>query len=103
MESLVAWRVFRTVEVSLLPIGHTHEATDQPFSKTFERLRLKNPITLSDVHAALRKPYRADAGVFHMEQVANWLGLCKLQNALRKMRLFSKSAHFSFSAIGGDE
>lgn len=50
VECLIAWKLFKTIEVGFLPIGYTHSDIDQTFSTTYRRLRTENSITMEDLH-----------------------------------------------------
>ena len=63
---LVATKVFQSVEVGFLPVGHTYEDVDQAFSQTSARLRVRPAITLEDLHSELRGAY---GGRVHVEQL----------------------------------
>ena len=54
LKYLVAARVFESIEVGFLPVGHTHEDVDQAFSQTSARLRVRNSTTRDDLHSELR-------------------------------------------------
>jgi len=55
IEYLVSRKRFECIEVSFLPVGHTHEDVDQVFSCTSERLRSHDAITLSDLEPSLNQ------------------------------------------------
>ena len=63
-EFLVATKVYRSVEVGFIPVGHTHEDIDQAFSQTSARLRVNNAITLADLKTELKCAY---GGRVHIE------------------------------------
>lgn len=96
-ESLVAWQVFDSVQVSFLPVGHTHEDIDQSFSVTADRLRHNDAITLDDLHSQLRETYNSHTQVSRMACVVNWSGLVGAENCLRPVRQFTKYRYFAFS------
>ncbi len=96
MESLVRWKVFKVIEVSFLPIGHTHEDIDQAFSTTSNRLRQRDAITLPDMLCELRQVYNKHTSVAHMKQVINWSGLCEQERVLTTVKNFSHYRFFRF-------
>lgn len=67
LESLVTWKIFRTIDVLFLPTGHTHEDIDQAFSHTSEWLCTNDAITLSDLPTQWRQTYGGRVGVAHMD------------------------------------
>ena len=75
LEFLVASRVFESVEVGVLPVGHTHEDVDQAFSQTSARLRVRNAITREELHSELRSTYGGNVEVEEMRRIANSSGL----------------------------
>ncbi len=97
MESLIHWNIFDEVTMGFLPVGHTHEDIDQTFSRTSDRLRSNNAITLGELHEELRHTYNEHTVVGSMSNVINWSGLCEDQNCLTKVKLFSKYRYFKFS------
>ncbi len=107
IESLIHWNIFDQVEVSFLPVGHTHEDIDQTFSRTSDRLRCNNAITLRDLHHELKQVYNDQTSVVSMKNVANWSGLCEKESCLTNIKNFSKFRYFRFnreaSKENGDE
>ena len=89
--------MFDRIEAGFLPIGHTHEDIDQLFSRTSERLRSSDCITLDDLHTELGKVYNSDSTVRHMAHVANWSGLCEKDKLLANITNFSQYRYFMFS------
>lgn len=71
IKRFVARGVFRNVEVSFHPIGHTHDNIDQTFSKTSVRLRSVGAITLINLHAELRTAYAGNASVVNLKSFVN--------------------------------
>ena len=78
---LVECGVFETVEVSFLPVGHTHEDIDQMFSRIAVYLRTHDCFCREDLRDAIRASYtNTDSGmpatVRHWDTIANisaWL------------------------------
>ena len=99
-EFLVRQGVFSTVEVGFLPVGHTHEDIDQAFSKTSERLKLNNAITLDDLHEQLSFCYGEEAKVQQLRRLVNWSGLCEQTNCLRKIDNITQFRYFRIRRIG---
>ncbi len=100
IECLVLWNVFKEIEVSFLPVGHTHEDIDQAFSTTSARLNSNNAITLQDLHCELRTVYNRHTIVCHMRHVINWSDLCENERALTNLRNFTTYRYFNFRSIG---
>ncbi len=96
IESLIRWKLFHEVVVAFLPVGHTHEDIDQTFSRTSDRLRCNDAITLSDLHDELRQVYNDKTTVCAMSNVVNWSGLCEKEKCLTNLKNFSKYRYFKF-------
>lgn len=71
MEYLVSWRVFAKVEVSFLPLGHTHEDIAHASSKTSRHLCHNCAVSLANLHQQLCKTYGKHVLAGHMSAVAN--------------------------------
>lgn len=97
LKCLVRWGLFEEVNVSFLPIGHTHEDIDQHFSCTSRRLRSNIAITLEDLHEQLRNAYSGHSVVTHIGHVANFSQLCVNSKCLNKMEPFSAYRFFKFN------
>ena len=96
-EMLVMLGVFESVEVSFLPVGHTHEDVDQCFSQTSTHLRVHNAVTLNELHRELRKTNKGSVvQVNHMQRIANWSGLCDQENCLRRIDRVTQWRYFLF-------
>lgn len=65
-ESLDTWGVFEEIEVSFLPVRHTHEKTDQAFSRFSKRVRSEDAATLAASHGFLQHANKSCARVAHM-------------------------------------
>ncbi len=96
LESLIAWNVVDEIEMSFLPIGHTHEDIDQSFSATSNALRENNAITLGEMQKVLRSVYNKQTEVSHMQHQGNWYGLCQETGCLRPISKFTKYRYFKF-------
>ncbi len=96
VESLIRWRLFDEIQVAFLPVGHTHEDIDQTFSRTSDRLRCNDAVTLCDLHSELRQVYNDQTTVGAMNSVANWSGLCEDEKCLTNLKSFSKYRYFKF-------
>lgn len=96
LESLVRLGVFKEVHVSFLPIGHTHSDIDQCFSRTSQRLKHHDAVTMDDLVTELRAAYRPQPVVSRILHVANYSGLCEKERCLRKVPPFSHFRYFKF-------
>lgn len=74
VDCLVLRGVFESVEVSFLPIGHTHTDIDQTFSSTAERLRRSDAPTLAYMKRVLTGCYNSSTRIYDLKSVANWSG-----------------------------
>ena len=100
LELLVANGVFKEIQVSFLPIGHTHADIDQSFSAISSHLRQNNAITLDDMLFELRQCYKKRVSTAELLRVANFSGLCEMSDCLRCMKgvKFSRFRFFKFTA-----
>lgn len=96
LESLVQWCLFDEVIVSFLPVGHTHEDIDQTFSRTSERLRSKDAITLKELRSELSNVYNNGTTVCDLDKIANWSTLCERTKCLTKISGISQYHYFRF-------
>ncbi len=103
MEFLVSVKVFETVEVGFLPIGHTHEDIDQCFSQTSGRLRQHTAVTLEDLHHQLSFTNQCRTKVSHMKRIVNWKGLCDLEHCIRKISNITQYRYFKFTRAFSEE
>ncbi len=98
IECLLMWNVFKEIEVSFLPIGHTHEDIDQAFSTTSAKLSTNNAITLRDLHKELGTVYNRHTVVCHMRHVINWSDLCEQEQVLTNVKNFTTYRYFKFKS-----
>lgn len=94
---LVCWQFFNEVQVSFLPVGHTHEDIDWSLSATTDSLRRNNAFILDDLHAKLRQTYNSHIQVSRMACVVNWSGFVAAENFLRPVKPFTKYRYFMFA------
>lgn len=100
LESLVARGVFQSVQVSFLPVGHTHEDIDQSFSVITRHLRHKAAHTLSELHTEVAKAFHDKVTVANMDHIANYSGLVDQDRCVRKLSGISQYRYFSFTRSG---
>jgi hypothetical protein len=55
---LVQRGVFDEIELSFLPVGHTHEDIDQVFSRVAIRLRQRDAVDQVDLFATVRESFQ---------------------------------------------
>lgn len=96
---LLSWNVFPNVEVSFLPVWHSHKAIDQAFSRTLRRLQIMDAITLSDFCKELTKTYNGRASFVHMQAIASWSDIYE-KKSIETSALFLALPSFSFSLVG---
>ena len=60
------------IEVSFLPVGHTHEDIDQFFSRIAKHLQSNNAITVNQLIEAVKHAYTPSPIVRNMINVANF-------------------------------
>ena len=66
-------------------------------SRTSDRLRHNNSITLTDIHLQLETIYNAETEVQHMRYLANWSQLCENTSCLVRVQNFSQYRYFRFT------
>lgn len=107
LEFLVQNGTFKQIFVGFLPVGHTHEDIDQAFSRTADRLRSNDAVTLLDMKSQLQTVYNSRTFVTEMDSVINWSGLCTQERCLTNVSGFSHYRHFRFalqdSQVGSSE
>ena len=54
---LIQQNLFKTIELSFLPVGHTHEDIDQMFSRFAEYFRCHDAITFEDFAKGCSEAY----------------------------------------------
>ena len=96
-QSLVHLGVFKFVQISFLPIGHTHADIDQAFSSISTRLNGEDAHTLEELLAELNRCYGGNATAFKLERIANYSGLCETTGCLNDTHHFSEYRYFSFT------
>lgn len=67
------------------------------FSRTSERLRSNNAITLSDLQLEVGTMYNKYTKVQCLDLIANWSGLCDSERSLANVLHITQYRHFSFS------
>ncbi len=97
LESLVALDVFDVIEAGFLPKGHTHEDVDQCFSQSSGRLRVREAITVLDMHSELSNINKGHVTVCHLKRLANWSGLCEMEKCVHGITSFTQYRYFKFS------
>lgn len=97
LECLVKWGLFVNVEVGFLSIGNTHE--EQCFSRTSDRLRYNNSITLEDLQNEFWQSYNGKTRVSHMKRVAIWSGICENERCLSRKPRFSHFLYFNSTEL----
>ena len=99
---LVRLGVFKIVEVSFLPVGHTHEDIDQFFSRISVYLRSHNAVSRTKLGAAIHRSYTKNGKhpiVDHWERVANISGF--MDDAVPSIPDISLYYHFRISIFDG--
>ena len=97
----LAWllqrEVFQAIEVSFLPVGHTHEDIDQLFSCTSRRLRDRDVKTRKEFERELEMSYRGLMGkpiVGHVDSVIDWKKWLEDNKLYIEMPPFTQYHHF---------
>lgn len=95
-QSLVHLGVFKTVQISFLPIGHTHADIDQTFSSISTHLKINDAVTLPDLLAELEKCYARRVSATELQGIINYSGLCDQTNCLNSVDSFTEYRYFRF-------
>ena len=98
-ELLVAKGVFLEVQISCLPVGHTHTDIDQSFSSVATHLRANKAETMGDLLRELKTCYSPGARAFQMTHVANFSGLCEESGCLNNPNPFSHYRYFRITRV----
>ena len=79
---LIKCKVFKKIELSFLPVGHTHEDVDQMFSRFSVYLKGHDSITMNDLMNSIQNSYNPKPTTIEITQIArikqhminnNWL------------------------------
>ena len=105
LELLVALGVYLEVEVSFLPVGHTHTDIDQAFSVVSRILSRTNAGTMTELIAAIDSCYLGKASALRLDRIVNFSGLCEQTKCLVDTRSLGGIMHlryFRFTRAAGD-
>lgn len=102
-QSLVHLGVFKTVQVSFLPIGHTHADIDQSFSSIGAHLSINEAFTFDDMLCELSKCYAGRARAFNLNRILNYSGLCLASGCLANVVDFTEYRYFRFVCKEGSD
>ena len=97
VELLVGLGVFQDVQVSFLPVGHTHEDIDQAFSTLARHLLTTDAHTLRDLMEEMRNTWRKGATVAQMKNIINFSGLCKTEKCICKAQGITQYRYVRFT------
>ena len=87
MAFLIMKRVFKTIEVHFLPVGHTHEDIDQMFSRLATYFRGHNAITLAEMMEACRAAFKAlPMKTVEITEVAQFKQMVEEADCMRPMK-----------------
>ena len=85
---LIQCLVFDTIEMSFLPVGHTHEDIDQMFSRFSTYFRDNDAITVSCFMEKLQLAYKPTPKVSRIYEVANFKGIMETNKYLEDLNSF---------------
>lgn len=98
VELLVALGVFKSVEVSFLPVGHTHEDIDQAFSILSRHLKHTDAHSLTELSREMKAAWKQnEVIVSQLKHVINFSGLCNSSDCLRKVNGITQFRYFQFA------
>ena len=83
---LINSEFFKRIEISFLPVGHTHEDIDQLFSVIGGYLKTHDAYTVSDLKKAVKTSCSHILEVIHIEEVAQIKQLMSGQNWIPTMQ-----------------
>jgi hypothetical protein len=98
----LAWLIFRgifqRIEVSFLPVGHTHEDIDQMFSRTSVQLKNIDIPTRREFERELTNSYDLFGGVIveHVDAVIDWKDWVEQNQLYHSIPQFHGIQHFKF-------
>lgn len=79
-------------------MSHTYEDIDQASSRTSDRLRSDDAITLSDLYSDPRHTYGGNVKISWMYSIVDWSGLCQKEVILCSVPALSHNRKFAFSS-----
>ena len=97
LELLVGIGVFRDVQVSFLPVVHTHEDIDQAFSTLVRNLRTTDAHPLRDLIEEMRNTWRKGGTAAQIRNIINFSGLCEPEKCIRKAQGITQFRYFRFT------
>lgn len=98
-ELLAANGVFKEVQISFLPVGHTHTDIDQSFCSVATKLKTTDAITMEELLGSMRNSYMPRAFATGIRQVANFSGLCLESGCLSNAKKILFTAIFDLQAM----
>jgi hypothetical protein len=69
---LVDQGIFEKVQISFLPVGHTHEDVDQMFGCFSRALKLTTVTSLEKLHSVLEGAFSPTPKIFHLTAIGNY-------------------------------
>jgi hypothetical protein len=90
---LIQQKVFNTIELSFLPVGHTHEDIDQMFSRFAEYFRTYDAPSISDFMKGIKSAYTPVPIVERIYEILDFKSIINSEdilNIIEGMNLFSK-------------
>ena len=96
-QALVHLGVFKTIQISFLPVGHTHTDIDQSFSAVGAHLDINEALTFEDMICELSKCYAGRAKAFELDKIANFSDLCEASGCLTGAEQFAEFRFFRFT------
>lgn len=85
------------MQVSFLPIGHTHADINQSFSSIGAHLSINDAFTLEDMIRELSKCDAGRAKAFDLDLIVNFSGLCEASGCLTNVDHFVEYRFFRFT------
>ena len=100
---LVARRIFREIQMSFLPVGHTHVDIDQLFSRTSSALRSNDARSITELHSIVRNSYHPTPVCHHINKVAafkEWMESINMHNSIHGI---TTPQHFRIYGVPGQK
>jgi hypothetical protein len=91
---LVMTGVFEKVKVGFLMVGHTHENTDQLFSRIAKLLKRANCHTMADLERLVRRAFTPSPATAHVTHVNDWVEYLTQEGNFQDIRDISFNHQF---------
>lgn len=94
LQSFVRWEMFDQIQVTFLPIGHTHEDIDHSFSSN--SAHLNDTITINDLHLQLYECLNIHSKVENLDWEINGSKIFEMAKCLTGTQRFTQFYYLCF-------